>query len=244
MMPPILGASLDYPAGTLIDWHRHEVGQVVYAVFGTVAVATDDRVALLPPNMALWVPPECSHRLEFKTDARMRTLYVRPECGQKLGQECRVFHVMPLLREMIVTAAGESFESSPTDSKDLITRLLLMTIESAPSKPLSLPIPSDRRVQAMVERAMGDLSEISGVAEWVKLATASRKTVERIFKAETGLGPSDWLKQLKVMRAVMMLGDGKAVNQVAHELGYATPSAFTQMFRSAFGVVPSEMRAR
>lgn len=243
LMAPIIGVSLNYPARTLVDWHQHDVGQIVYAVFGTVSVMTDDCVALLPPTMALWVPPHCRHRLEFKAEAKMRTLYVLPDCGQTLGQECRVFHVMPLLRELIVTVAGDAFESSPVRLKDAITHLLFAAIESAPKKPLSLPIPSDPRVRAMIEFAMGDLSLVSNVAQWAELATASRKTVERIFKAETGLGLSDWLKQLKIMRAVMMLSDGMAVNLVAHELGYSTPSAFTQMFRSTLGVVPSKIHA-
>ncbi len=240
-LPPLLGAALDYPAGTTIDWHAHDVGQLIYAITGTVSVRAAGRAALLPPTMLLWVPATVTHRLEFRGATRMRTLYVRADVSATLAAECHVLHVTPLLRELMLTIAEEGFESSAPDWNDGVTNLTLTALRMASRAPFLLPVPSDPRLRAMVGQAMHDVTEIDSVASWVKSANASRKTVERLFKAETGMAPSAWLRQARLMHAVALLSEGAAVNAVADQLGYATPSAFTYRFRSALGMLPSEV---
>ncbi len=239
--PTLLGASLDYPAGTTIDWHTHDVGQLIYAVTGTVNVRAIDRTALLPPTMALWVPAGVEHRLDFRGAGKMRTLYVRADVSATLAVECHVLNVTPLLRELILTITDRRFEVSAPDWNDQVTRLTLMTLRLASRTPLSLPVPADFRLRDMINWAMRDVTEVNSVSEWAKSANASRKTVERLFKAETGMAPSIWLRQIKLMHAVALLGDGVAVNAVASQLGYSTPSAFTYRFRSSLGMLPSEV---
>ncbi len=240
-LPRLLGASLDYPAGTTIDWHAHDVGQLIYAVTGTVSVRAIGRAALLPPTMALWVPAAARHSLEFRGAARMRTLYVRTDVSARLAGECHVLNVTPLLRELVLAIAEEGFETSTPEWNDHVTNLTLTTLQMASRTPLSLPVPADSRLRVMVNRALHDAAEIDSVAQWVESASASRKTVERLFKAETGMAPSVWLRQAKLMHAVALLGDGVPVNAVAHQIGYATPSAFTYRFRSALGMLPSDV---
>ena len=53
----------------------------------------------------------------------------------------------------------------------------------------------------------------------------------------------EWRKQLRLLEAIDLLGQGKTVTSVALELGYNSPSAFIAMFRRSLGVCPGQYRS-
>ena len=71
---------------------------------------------------------------------------------------------------------------------------------------------------------------------------ASARTLSRRFERELGISLRDWRTRLRLIRALEWLGAGRAVTDVALELGYASPSAFSHMFRQAMGCSPSDWR--
>ncbi|CFO11954.1 AraC family transcriptional regulator [Bordetella pertussis] len=70
----------------------------------------------------------------------------------------------------------------------------------------------------------------------------SARTLYRRFLDETGLSFARWIQQARLLDAVRRLGDGQAVTDVALDLGYQSPSAFTAMFNRALGCSPREWR--
>ncbi len=50
---------------------------------------------------------------------------------------------------------------------------------------------------------------------------------------------SEWRQQARLIAAVILLADGVAVSRVAEEIGYASQSTFTNMFRKATGKMPA-----
>jgi AraC-like DNA-binding protein len=68
---------------------------------------------------------------------------------------------------------------------------------------------------------------------------ASVRTVERLFRAETGMTFGKWRQQLRLLHALRELASGRPVTAVALEVGYDSPSAFIAMFRSALGTTPT-----
>jgi AraC-like DNA-binding protein len=63
----------------------------------------------------------------------------------------------------------------------------------------------------------------------------------RVFREQTGRTLTEYLHDLRLRAAVERLGDG-SLSRIAADLGYASPSHFTDRFRSAFGVPPSQLR--
>lgn len=45
-------------AGQGLGWHTHDFGQFFSAIHGSMYVSTRDRVLLLNPAMAVWIPPD------------------------------------------------------------------------------------------------------------------------------------------------------------------------------------------
>lgn len=65
--------------------------------------------------------------------------------------------------------------------------------------------------------------------------------LERYFVEHLQTTPSCWLRQVRMRRAVRLIGEHKPVNIIAIELGYdyKYPEHFTRDFKGYFGVPPS-----
>lgn len=71
------------------------------------------------------------------------------------------------------------------------------------------------------------------------MAGASKRTIERIFIAQTGMSFGRWRQQARLLHALRLLAVGESVTAVALEAGYDSTSAFISMFKKAFGTTPS-----
>ena len=85
----------------------------------------------------------------------------------------------------------------------------------------------------------GDPGQRATVAALARRAGASVRTLERCFLADTGVGLGEWRRRFRLLHAVRLLESGESVSSVAHEVGYATPSAFTAAFTRQFGSPPT-----
>ena len=63
-------------------------------------------------------------------------------------------------------------------------------------------------------------------------------TLTRMFRRETGQSFSAWRQRVRLLEALARLGAGESVTNVALDVGYDSPSAFTAMFRRELGAAP------
>ena len=77
------------------------------------------------------------------------------------------------------------------------------------------------------------------LSDWAAAVGTSERTLARAFTKETGLSFGAWRQRLRLMESLDRLMAGEPVTTVALDLGYATPSAFTAMFRKTLGAPPS-----
>jgi AraC-like DNA-binding protein len=78
-----------------------------------------------------------------------------------------------------------------------------------------------------------------GIDEMAVRAGMSRRTFTRHFRLHTGISFIEWRQQACLLAAVVMLGKGQSVTQVAMALGYSSSSAFATVFKQLLGEVPS-----
>ena len=115
------------------------------------------------------------------------------------------------------------------------------------------------RLLAVGAPAAGRSSELSEAAkEWLAerfdqplslaaVAAAlnvSRFHLARVFRASTGFSLTRYVHELRLRRAVERLAEdpGLSLTGLALELGYCSPSHFSDCFRAAFGRPPSSLR--
>jgi AraC-like DNA-binding protein/mannose-6-phosphate isomerase-like protein (cupin superfamily) len=239
-MPCFAGQAFRYEAHEGEEWHYHDVGHLLYAISGTMRVSTRDNIVLIPPTMAAWLPPGIHHQLEPLTSTELGIIFARPDALPIEGSNGRLLAVSPLLRELILSFVSPSMSHVSKRRRTALNEIFSAELAESTEIPLSLPIPSDKRIRPMADEALVNPGEITSIAAWAGKTPASRKTVERLFLEETGLLPSQWLRQARLIKAVAELAQGRSVSSVALDLGYATPSSFTYMFRQALGVPPSK----
>lgn len=95
---------------------------------------------------------------------------------------------------------------------------------------------------ALVERAL-DRGDCLGVDEVAAQLYVSRSKLCAVFKQETGEGLAAYTRRRRMERACELLaGDALSVAQVAARLGYPRQSAFSQAFKQACGMSPTQWR--
>jgi AraC-like DNA-binding protein len=88
-----------------------------------------------------------------------------------------------------------------------------------------------------IQLALSSPWELEEVAAQLQI---SGRTLSRRFQRETGLRFSDWVRRARLLAGINALAAGTSVLDVALELGYDSPSAFSAMFKRALGVSPSD----
>ena len=66
----------------------------------------------------------------------------------------------------------------------------------------------------------------------------SPRTVARLFRSELGTSFVQWRHQVLLARAVALAARKVPMANIASELGYASPSAFSAMVRRSVGAPP------
>lgn len=240
---PLVAFAKDYADGHQVTPHAHARGQVMYATSGVLRVFTEEGSWILPPFRALWIPPGVRHSGIAKGPVEMRTLYIEPGAAPMPG-ECRVIEVPALLRELILSATEEPADYDEQGRAGLIVQLLLQEVARAPEVPLRMPLPREPRLarvcRALLERPGGHQS----FEWWAKQAGASSRTLARLFQEELGMSFAAWRQQVILTEALVLLATGRSVKEVAAELGYRSPSAFTAMFSRSLGGTPERYMKR
>ncbi|MEM7058304.1 MAG: helix-turn-helix transcriptional regulator [Pseudomonadota bacterium] len=242
--PRYLGETIKPETGESYDWHSHDFGQLISAASGSMYVGTPDRVLLLSPALAIWIPPDTEHWMRYGSNSVMLYVDVNSEEADQLGRDCRVIAMTSLLSALFIAAMPEATEVRRNKHNDALHVLLRHELLSARDVPLSLVLPQEARIRGLAQAALDDPGKVRSVDAWLADAPASRKTIERLFIAETGMPPSRWLRHARILHAVSLLASGQKVTSVAFDMGYESPSAFSYMFRKTLGVSPSEFIGR
>ncbi|MFM0740964.1 helix-turn-helix transcriptional regulator [Paraburkholderia xenovorans] len=232
---PIRVRSRLMPAGWHIARHTHAWAQVAYASRGVLRVATTGTTWMVPPSRAIWVPPHVTHEVVSVEDAFLRTLYITESAAPPGLDTPRVVEVSDLLREVI--AALDTSGISATRER-LLGELALDELTRSEPLPLSVPMPNEKRLRALCEAVIADPTNSDSLEQWASSVGASTRTIARLFRQELGVSFSQWRQQAILARAIPLLSQGRPLSHVAQELGYQSQSAFSAMFRRAFGESP------
>lgn len=229
----------DLPAHSELPPHSHAWGQVVYAPRGVLRVSADDASWIVPPSRAIWIPPGTVHATSLIEDASLRSMYLLPQATRLPSDACRVFEVTPLLRELIAQLGTEETEADPS-REQLVMRLILDELSRARPLPVSVPLPADKRLRGLCEALIADPASELTLADWAARVGASPRTLARLFEQELGTRFTEWRQRMRLAHAAPLIARGYPLSRVADELGYASQSAFSAMFRRSFGQTPSD----
>jgi AraC-like DNA-binding protein len=228
-------------AGEHIPLHIHRRAQFLHTSSGILRVETEQAAWILPPARALWLPSEWPHSITMRSQVEMRALYVDPAAAESLPKQPVLVEISGLMRELILALLHEPIAFDEHGRGGIIARLILNELARLEERKFDVPMPRDPRALRVARALLDDCSIDHDLDRWTEEAGASRRTLARLFRAETGLGFAEWRARLRAIDGLARLADGASVAETAASVGYASPSAFSAMIHRTLGSPPRRL---
>ncbi|TDS83917.1 helix-turn-helix transcriptional regulator [Comamonas sp. JUb58] len=235
---PLLAISTDYSPGTLLDSHTHRRAQVLYGMSGLMEVETDDGAWVIPPFSGVWIPAGKQHKVLMQ-GVSTRSLYIEPAAAPREGEHCEALVVSPLLHQLLLASIALPALYDEQGRDGALAQLLLHEVRLAQTMPLFAPLPQDTVLAGLCKAFLKAPQIQDAPEEWAEQLHKSLRSFNRFFRQQTGMSFGAWRQQACLLAALPRLAGGQSVTQVALDLGYDSPSAFSTMFRKRLGQVPS-----
>ncbi len=223
-------------AGAAIDAHRHDDHQIVYARRGVLAVTTDAGSWVAPATRAIWVPAGTVHAHQAHGELELHLVGLPVTVNPLALDTPTVLAVGPLLRELIVAYTRDQQDNSPERAR--LRAVLLDELRAAPQQALHLPTPRTPLLLKVCDILRVDPADGRSLAELGREVGASDRTLSRLFRSDLGMTFPQWRTQLRLHQALVLLAGNTPVTTVAHLCGWASASAFIDVFRRTFGHTP------
>lgn len=223
--------------------HQHSRGELFGSVRGLLSVGLKSGVWMVPATNAVWIPPGHVHSARSHGPYKGWAAFVAPSTCADLPAAPCIIRTSPLLQEALLRAATWPLgPHSPAHAR--IADVILDEIRGSPVEPFGLPLPKDPRLMRIAEALLLDPADSRDLEQWANWGAISSRSLSRRFVSETGFSFTAWRQRARMMRSLELLAAGAPVTSIALDLGYATASAFTNLFRRTFGETPSAYRQR
>lgn len=224
-----------------IPLHIHRRGQLLHATSGIMRVETEKAAWILPPARAIWLPPQLPHKVTMRSKVEMRTVYIDEALCQNLPRVPVFAEISGLLRELILALLEEPADYGEHERGGDIARLILTELGRLDQHRFDVPMPRDDRALRVARALLDDPSIDRDLDRWAGEAGASRRTLARLFRHETGLGFAEWRARLRAIDGLARLSAGASVAETAASVGYSSASAFSAMIRRTLGNPPRQL---
>src|SRR5471032_1578382 len=210
---PLTMSGRDLPADAVLLPNHHPWGQFTYAMQGVMRVTANHSSWIVPPQRAIWIAQDVEHAI-------------------------KVVEVSSLLRELM--AALEQHDQGEQSAREqLLGEMILDELPRCAGRALRVPLPKDKRLKALCDALIADPGAEHTLEDWAGQVGASERTLTRLFERELGMRFSQWRQQVRLAHAAPLIARGVPLSQVAAQLGYASQSAFSAMFKKTFGSTPT-----
>ena len=194
----------------------------------------DAHVWVLPRSRGLWIPAGVPHDVLAGGRTTMMGIYFDPGTCPVAWTTPTVVDTSGLLGELLEHLGGPLAD----DHRRRVEAVVFDLVRPMPIATLDVPVPVDPRVARIADALARDPADGRSLAGWGREVGASSRTLARVLARETGMGFERWRTQLRIAAALSRLASGATVTRAAHDVGYASTSAFVAAFRRVTGTTP------
>jgi AraC-like DNA-binding protein len=170
----------------------------------------------------------------------MRNLQISRMLAPDLPTSACPITISPLFAELLHTAVEgkQWFASGSREAK--VLDLLVLEFRPGDEAEFFVPQPQDARLRKICASLLEDPSDNKSLSQWADTAGGCTRTLERLFRKETGLTFAQWRRQVRIQGAIIRLHQGQSVTSIAYDAGYENISSFIEMFRRVTGRTPGQ----
>jgi AraC-like DNA-binding protein len=177
----------------------------------------------------------------MRSRLEMRTIYIAASACETLPKQPVLVEISGLLRELILALLEEPVDYDESGRGGIVAQLILTELTRRRERRLEVPMPRDPRALRVARALLDDSSIDHDLDRWADEAGASRRTLARLFRSETGLGFAEWRARLRAIDGLARLSDGASVAETAASVVYASPRAFSAMIHRTLGSPPRRL---
>jgi len=241
------------------DGESHDFWELVYVAEGMAGVATGQMVYTLSAGQMILHPPMEFHRIWAADGTSPRVMVISFESmglewtqdavrTLSAGQGGQVQRALELLRDnyqmegMHVRRALPQREVGAARAVCVLEHLLLTLMAESSPAGICDSSRSARQFQRLVAIMEAAIENSLSMAELTQISGMSESSVKRIFARYTGMGPMRYYMDMKVRRAIALLGEGLRVGEVSQRLGFENQNYFCTAFKRVTGCTPTQFR--
>lgn len=154
---------------------------------------------------------------------------------------------MDALRCKVDALAQESMKSDPI-SLQLAEALLLqlaLLLQRYRHRPDSAELADAQQMDLLMLALRGSIATPFQLEAFCARHQLTPRTLRALFKQQTGMSISQYLRQLRLCNAMALLRHGRgSIGEVAAACGFEDSNYFSVVFNRAFGVAPRDYRQR
>jgi AraC-like DNA-binding protein len=220
-----------------VDLHAHPWAQLLHITSGSLTLHTPDRHWLVTPASAVWLPPGEIHGITTHGPVAIHSLYLDATLVQGMPAQPVTLLMNEILTVLLREASNWPVDYDVSGAAGRMVAVIADQIAALPQVPVVLPWPQDGRLLRIVDWLQAHPDDARPLADWAVEVGATRRTLTRLFRQETGLAFIYWRQQLRLQMALPRLQAGEPIGNIAADLGY-TASSFSHVFRQVFGKSP------
>jgi AraC-like DNA-binding protein len=235
---PLFPRPTTMPPFEHIPLHAHPFGQLAYISQGVLTMVTEQGTFVIPPQQALWIPPQVAHESYCRYGGAFRSVYVNLEFCEALGDTAYTMDVDELLRAMILEVCRWPTDYDLDEPKKRFIQVFIDRVLSAPKNAFFFAHASDPRLTLIVSELHSNPSCQRTLEQWGDLVGASSRTLNRLFHKHFDMSFRDWKQKYRALRAIELLSAGLSQQAVANQLGYESSASFNHAFKKVFSQSP------
>lgn len=228
--------------------HTHHKGQLIYVESGFQYLTVNDKVFLLPQNHAAWIPPGATHKTNSHSEKiKLMVLFFEVDTDHAFYQQVNIFSVPTIMKEMIKYAGKWSMSKTEDMHETIFLHALFHELPQFAKHALQLHInlPHDPRLEGAVDYINQHYMEDMRMEDLSDKTHLSLRSLERIFKQETGLTLNKYHQLLRIIKSLELLSLKElTISEIAYKVGYKSLQAYTNSFYSVMKYRPSDFHNR
>jgi AraC-like DNA-binding protein len=233
--------SQSVPHSEETPWHKHQKGQLVLPLTGVVTSFIDDKMWLVPPRCAVWIPSNEMHRNQISPNADVCMLFVDGR-DLPLPEVACTLTVTPFVRELILHLHSQQRYEETDLATDRLVDVLIDQLIQLEREEFDFPIPDEPTLNRLALELIARPNEKRTLGEWASDFAMSERTLARMIKRHVELTFGQWRSQLHIVLALQKLAINMPIQTISEELGYDSVSAFITFFKKALGKSPRQYR--
>ncbi|MGL6127678.1 AraC family transcriptional regulator [Chryseobacterium artocarpi] len=229
------------------DWkhdtyeHVHDRAQLTFVEEGYQYFHIDQKIYLVPQHHVIWIPSKKAHKTTSEAQTvNLMVFLFKSVFDDDFYQNVQVFAAPPVLKEMLFYTSKWNQSLEENEEQDIFFKAILKSLPNfyKESSGLEIPVPTDVRLIPVCKDINVNFKYNLDIDKLAEKATMSVRSLQRIFKKETGITLQKYLQLTRILKSIELIDTQQyTLSEIAYKVGYQSLSAFTTAY---FAVMQSK----